>query len=305
MILLICVCLAVMVSLVIWLSERDKGPVYQGKSLSEWLVIYDANVGRSFYENDTRETPGYYQAVEAITSMGTNAVPFLLNWIQYVPPKWKVRFLSGTWKLPMFIRNTAFARWLVDDQKLVNAGLAVSGFRVLGPQAGSALADLTALLKSARSGETAAREIEAIACLGSNALPALLTVLTNSADPYFSFNAAMAIGSMGTNARPAIPVLIECLQRDNPTVVCYAAITLGKLHLEPDLVVPALAKALQSRSDNFNWKVHMGIITGLESYRAVGELEKMLDDPHDIVRSYVTNVLRIIAPEVLAAPDGN
>src|SRR5947208_533266 len=65
--------LAGLVVFLVWLGKLE--PEYQGKTLSEWLHSPDS---------DSRET----QAV-AVRAIGTNALPWLLKWIQKDRPATK------------------------------------------------------------------------------------------------------------------------------------------------------------------------------------------------------------------------
>src|SRR2546428_760958 len=55
-------------SMLVWSAE----PAYQGKSLSEWLMLYDRAEQRS---------PEEAQASAALRAKGSNAVPYLTKWI--------------------------------------------------------------------------------------------------------------------------------------------------------------------------------------------------------------------------------
>src|SRR3569832_1231853 len=51
---------------------REREPDYDGRSLSSWVIRC----------GDSRLTGGDAAAQQAITKIGTNALPFLLRWIQ-------------------------------------------------------------------------------------------------------------------------------------------------------------------------------------------------------------------------------
>src|SRR2546425_11158597 len=56
----------------------SREPSYAGKRLSEWVDGYAAAWPNAQSESD-----------EAIRHIGTNAVPYLLKWIQYETPAWE------------------------------------------------------------------------------------------------------------------------------------------------------------------------------------------------------------------------
>jgi hypothetical protein len=67
--------LIVGVAIVVW-SRGPKEPEYQGKNLSEWLEIgYHAEM-----HSEARKS-----AVDAVGKIGTKALPFLVEWIEYMP----------------------------------------------------------------------------------------------------------------------------------------------------------------------------------------------------------------------------
>src|SRR5262249_35589634 len=98
------------------------------------------------------------------------------------------------------------------------------------------------------------------------------------------------LGNLGmmfrTNASPAVPVLIQCLNDTDPHMVFEAAWSLGMIHLEPAVSVPALTKLLG----------HSSAIGRLQAARAPGHfrseavaalphMEKLLTDPDQRVRT--------------------
>jgi HEAT repeat protein len=75
-------------------------------------------------------------------------------------------------------------------------------------------------------------------------LPALVTILTNPVAPCRTCAAAQ-IAKFGTNALPALPVLIALLNDANPQVKSSAGVAIGDLALKPDISVPALINCLK------------------------------------------------------------
>jgi hypothetical protein len=55
----------------------DDGPSYRGRSLRAWLFVYQENPLSTSVEKE---------ADEAIRHYGTNALPYVLKWIQYEQP---------------------------------------------------------------------------------------------------------------------------------------------------------------------------------------------------------------------------
>jgi hypothetical protein len=72
------IALAVLVCLVVTGYKSDREPEYDGVKLSEWVK-----------EEGLSAMGSREMAERAILQIGTNALPFLLKWIQYETPWWK------------------------------------------------------------------------------------------------------------------------------------------------------------------------------------------------------------------------
>jgi HEAT repeat protein len=182
----------------------------------------------------------------------------------------------------------------------IRAAQAVWGFAILGPDGRSAIPELVRVAHGVRE-ESAFSAITALGYLGKDALPPLFILATNRSFRLRSNVAMSAIGQMhylGTNAHPAVLFLIESLKK--PQLDVWAADILGRLGLEPDLSIPALAECLRSP----NRGLRIMALYSLEKFGgsakgAVPTLLKTIDDPEVKVRMEATNALEKIAPEVL------
>src|SRR3954468_23516674 len=86
--------LVVVVAALVAIFSREREPQYGGKSLGEWV--------------EEAWPPGSFpfaqaQASVAIQNVGTNAVPYLLKWICYDTPPWKMRLYGKVNKLLSFL----------------------------------------------------------------------------------------------------------------------------------------------------------------------------------------------------------
>jgi HEAT repeat protein len=117
-------------------------------------------------------------------------------------------------------------------------------------------------------------------------------------------NAIRALGDMGTNALPAIPLLIQCLTNTNLDVARTATYALCELRLEPDLVLPALANCLRSPDPNTRIKA-ASWLAEVEAYRPEAQ-HVLLDARKDTakeVRSFAEGVIIDTMPEeIIAVP---
>jgi HEAT repeat protein len=111
-------------------------------------------------------------------------------------------------------------------------------------------------------------------------------------------DSALAIVELGTNAEPAIPIFLTDLQNPNHFYRERAADALGKLHLQPALVVPALTNLLNDPTN----------AARLIAINSLGEFGPAARSAVTALTPYLTNsdfdvaakmALRKIAPEVL------
>lgn len=193
---------------------------YLDKSLSEWIPL-------ARLQGDVL-VPGDKRAAGAVRQIGSNAIPWLLQWLRS--------------------ENPATAR------------LGLEGFCLLGPIAKPATSEL---LKMAYDWQTSAAWSNAVPALASladtngdaYALPWLLALSTNQAAPAevrrqtVSSITQAGYYNLGTNAGWGIAAFIVCLQDKDWRVAAAAANALGHYTLEPKLAIPALAACLVSRTN--------------------------------------------------------
>src|ERR1041385_3654595 len=154
------------------------------------------------------------RARDAVRTIGTNAIPNLIKMLRS------------------------------EDLELQQAGK--NGFEILGQVGAPAVPELAQLLVGTNE---LARfwAAQALGEIGAPALPALMAGLTNH---HFAVgtDAALGIVKLGTNAAPALPILLKDLQHPDRYHRERAADALGNLHIQPELVVPALANLLRDPS---------------------------------------------------------
>jgi hypothetical protein len=292
----------------IWL--RNKEPVYQGKRLSDWLLLYQHEPFHGPPQDSKNAT--------AVRAIGTNALPFLIEWIQYVEPPWRTHIknvmVRSTWGNSRLIFLLA--------RPGLRAAAAAHGFQLLGTNASSAVPELTRVMNCWRP-ESSELAMASLAYLGKDALVPLLAVATNrNVHPYFRWHAVMLIGGMSylsTNANSAIPPLIDCLQGPDAQLAAGAAETIGSLRLRSDLVVPALTRCLESTNIYLKQAAIESLGNfGQDARPAVPALLQVLRQPDvdlggyavslsagvrkgytTTLHSVATNALHSIAPEVL------
>ncbi len=173
--------LALLVGIAIGLAidaTRPREPVYQGRTLSEWLADLNGNPDGEAWGN----------ASEALHQIGSNAVPQIREMLRAEDSTAKQR-LNGLLNRQSLIR---FRFKSARDAHVV----AMSACVALGPAAKEALPDLRRLLLGER---TAPYSLQALSKIGPAAFPIVAEALTNA---NASFQSAEAPGQrhMETNS---------------------------------------------------------------------------------------------------------
>jgi len=163
---------------------------------------------------------------------------------------------------------------------------------VLGTQAHNektVLALVRALKDSDDNVRTAARNSLLVECGvfrsdAKPAVPALIETL-GSTDPALRFWAASALGGVGPDAQAAVPALLQALRDQDERLRHTTAWTLGRIGTGDKTVVPALAAALADNSAavRFEAAFALGFI-GAESKSAVSTLQTATRDKAARVR---------------------
>lgn len=111
----------------------------------------------------------------------------------------------------------------------------------------------------------------------------------------------MVVFQCGTNAGPAVPVLVPLLDNTNIGIRLRTFILVGSIHQHAELCVPALVQTLKSK----DWTSRTRSIDVLGQFGeaakpAVPDLVRCLNDPDTAIRELATNSLRRIDPEAAA-----
>jgi HEAT repeats len=192
---------------------QPRQPVYQGRTLSQWLK--DIDYGRS---PATRE-----QALAAIREMGTNALPGLIADLGHVDSPFRKMLMRA-----VNIQPWVHVKFRTPNERYVWATLA---FEALGPEARPAGPALEALFDS-----NPIYALHAYAALGPESIPALGRALTNE-NKWVRWNAASALREFGPQASGTAPLLRLGLQDPDPTVRAQMTKALGAV--TPGEAVPA------------------------------------------------------------------
>jgi hypothetical protein len=134
--------------------KRNSQPVYKGLTLAQWLDVIDRHRVNGYGPVLTSQmrqpakdaTPEQiHEAEEAVQVIGTNALPFLLAWIDPKPNPLKrfYRGVLGLLPMPEHVRGFLWGLPGTRDER--QQEFAVHGFRVLSTNALPAVPDLSNL----------------------------------------------------------------------------------------------------------------------------------------------------------------
>ena len=208
---------------------------YQGEPLSAWW---------SRWEQLPKTTPAeklkaQKQLETMALSLGPNAFPTYLQWLDHGRPlRWHVRLSS-------WVERTSAGRFLLPERK-DRSDWAYLSIDALGSNAAPIIPDLTRLACSEPSSRFAAR---CLAAIGPTAVPGLSNVVALTPSHSTRLSAVIALGKMGTNARPVAPLLVEIIQRPdtnaNGMVVLFTISALAEMAPEWPGLVPLLTTSLE------------------------------------------------------------
>jgi hypothetical protein len=276
----------------------SREPSYQGKSLSQWLGL--ANEQQDLTDEQTKAPAQEFDT--AIRAMGTKTIPFLLDWIRYEKSSWRKdldRRDFPSWA----------PKWLSHDKKEGLAEGAEAAFHALGHQAEAAVPGLARILNDLRAHLSAMRAISALSDIGPGGFLPTVFAMTNQnwrvllesglQDLEWITNCAHRLG---TNARPALPVLVKCFNPSNDCFYHLAPVVLCALELEPGEVERAVRPSLR-HSDPWVRAWAAAILEAVRQRPPVDPRVRhsilLLGEHEDDVLAEATNTLRRLAPEVL------
>lgn len=223
-------CVAILLAGWAFRGWRSREPVYQGKNLSQWLAALE---GVSRDEVELGPAQSVAAVSNALTAMGTNAVPQLLRLVS--SPE------GESW-----LRERI--RWFNDQQSLVRiplrhppkwAELAAYGLQMLGTNAVPALPQLAILYQQE---STCSRVAPCLEAMGPLALPCFLEGLTNPS-PAVQSVSLCALGELGPAAAPAAPY-VDALARGSGASSGVALQVLARVDPTPARLLPLLSERL-------------------------------------------------------------
>ena len=168
---------AAVVALVAALALRPAEPRYGGRALSEWVRGYrpGSAEGSEWVRGYAPGDRIYQQCNAAVQQIGTNAVPFLLEWMQYERPAWKRTAYELIHRLIPRVKPS----WKLKDTKRERADGTVQAFFALGDKATNAIGDLAKLMNDPAREDVTFRAAIVLASLGKPGWVPLFGAVTN------------------------------------------------------------------------------------------------------------------------------
>jgi HEAT repeat protein len=100
----------------------------------------------------------------------------------------------------------------------------------------------------------------ALVKLRKESLAPYIALLNNRSDPISWYSNAMMIADCGTNAAPAIPLLLTSLQNSNNIIQAHAIIAMGMIRCEPQVCVPAIIPFLTNADVALRQKAYFALL---------------------------------------------
>jgi hypothetical protein len=133
-ILLVAILCAALMATLLLLSRFTKEPYYNGKPLSHWLLAY-------WEGHEDRD-----HAILTLEQLDTNALPYLIEWIEYDPPAWRHAFARRVRSIPLHALFAPVADRIQNTRREQLAESSVTAFACLGPKAARAIDPLVSLM---------------------------------------------------------------------------------------------------------------------------------------------------------------
>ncbi len=279
-------------------------PVYQGKPLSLWVI----KAGQIERFNGAPA-----DAVAAIRSIGTNAVPFLLEWMPHpgaertaegfpdwddVEIAWWALGSQGKSAVPALARLISLPRHTMDDYSWwTESAKAIS---YLGPDAIVPMLTVATNMEGQHELWELLHNFENLGTNGAPAVPALIHCWANDSDYWVRDGVVSALGGIGERPDLAVPVLTNALEHDpNSMVRRDAAAALGTFANDSEVALPELINAVKNPPD---WETRAGALEGLGKIRNKPEvvvplIVPFLDDNNSVLERYAAYALRDLGSE--------
>lgn len=282
--------IAVLLTLTL-LLERE--PRYNGRSLGEWVWKLEADSTGFSVTN----------AEQAIEHIGTNALPFLIKWVQYEEKPWRRRLGDLCDKLPDQLATRRLNDWVAGRGVERQQG-AFSALYILGPKASPAIPTLVHLVET--QPDTIQHSMTALARIGGEGLTPVIDALTNPASLYlYRLSAINALDYAYWRSpidQRSVPVLADCLQDKNRDVAFRAAQILCCHDSQKELAMKTLLDGLESGTPRIRQQAGDHLKVCLKRGYSVPEVLHFLQDTNSPLSPYAAAALIDLADDGMKLP---
>lgn len=116
---------------------------------------------------------------------------------------------------------------------------------------------------------------------------------------------AAGLIALGPDAQPAIPALIKCLEEPDWNLRANAVVCLGKIHKDPQRVIPALLDFIKlHRSSSTHpdpvqctYAIQSISVFGSDAKMALPMITELVDDQDALIRDYALQAIQAIDPQ--------
>jgi hypothetical protein len=297
---------------------HEHEPVCNGKTLSQWAMIRSASVGtvlrhtggqvEGIVWTETIARSHLANAEAAIRHIGTNGLPFMLDWLVYespaLRPTWKQKAIDWLTKIPMpkkfkaGLRNTSFNAYPEQPPRPMPED-ALWCFQVLGSKAGPAIPALTKIALEREHWQASVRGIEALDAIGQESTPALLDLATNyacsSRRQVIVALTELAKRNPGSEIGAISRTLARCVNDGDIAIERQAARSLGDLKVDQTIAFPVLTNGLRDPNLAYACLGALGEY-GPAAQPALPSLLPLLKSPDPELRAAVSNAAVRINP---------
>lgn len=233
-------------------------PKYLGQPLFYWIMehrrlnVFGDVILPLQHEPDDSRLPELREARAAIRTIGTPALPYLLQWMRYEAPNPGSRFLP--W-VPLSLRYKV-DRTFFSQERANRADAAMKALAVLGTNAAPAIPALIALATKTKTSNhyQARRSALIMSKLGPEAFPAMLNLWSNCIPVDKPYLAAVIDSQLfpDIRSRPHISIFPDNPTKDQLPILLYVMQVQGEPYrstasnavwcLAPDLLTNTAAK---------------------------------------------------------------
>jgi len=226
-------------------------------------------------------------AAKAIREIGTNAVPYLLPAIYSRDPPWVTKLVT-LWRKQKWVK-------LPFQTAIEKQERALPALRELGPAVVWTWVEI--LTNQSVTVEVQQYAAGSLAEMRRGAVPALATLLELQDHTNRSMRASIGAAIQYCDSDGFLSSLYNLRRAPDADVRASAAWSLGFIGKNPDMSIPALARAAKDHSPQVRASVLEALAKfGADALGATNIVVRALDDPERRVRRAATNALNRIVP---------